>query len=183
MSQTALILVDFQKGFNDPMWGHRNNPDAEKRAEELLDYWREKEWPVYIVRHDSSVPMSPLNPANGGNELLDWAQPMPGEKLITKNVNSAFIDTELENELRAIGVTRVVLAGATSDHCVSTTARMAANLGFEVLFAEDATYTFDRKTPDGEVISAEEVHKVHVASLNGEFATVLAVQEILAEMG
>ena len=180
MTQTALILVDFQKGFADPVWGNRNNPEAEKRAEELLGYWREKKWPVYIIRHDSTVPMSPLNPITGGNELLDWAQPMPGEKLITKHVNSAFIDTALEAELRAIGVTRVALAGATSDHCVSTTARMAANLGFEVLFAEDATYTFDRKTPDGDVLPADEVHRVHLASLNGEFATVMAAQEIIA---
>lgn len=183
MTQPALLLVDFQKGFANPIWGTRNNPEAEVRAHELLDYWREKSWPIYVIRHDSIVPMSPLNPETGGNELLEWAEPKNSEILIVKHVNSAFIDTKLEKELRASGISKLVVTGATSDHCVSTTARMAANLGFEVVVVDDATFTFDRKTPEGEVIPAKTVHDVHLASLNGEFATVLTAQEVIAEVG
>ena len=102
--------------------------------------------------------------------------------MITKDVNSAFIGTDLEERLRDAEVETVAIAGLTTDHCCSTTARMAANLGFQTWVLGDAMATFARRDPDGEPISADEMHRTVLASLQDEFAevipTVVALQRL-----
>jgi nicotinamidase-related amidase len=179
----ALLLVDVQQGLDDPRWGARNNPEAEKRIADLLAAWREAGRPVIHVRHMSLVPQSPLRAEAPGNAFKVEARPLAGEPVFQKHVNSAFIGTDLEAHLRANGIDALVIAGITTDHCVSTTARMAANLGFDVTVVEDATRTFERRGPDGTLYSADLMHRVELASLNGEFATVRTTQDILADAG
>src|SRR5215467_4853986 len=131
-SRTALILVDVQKGFDDPVWGKRNNPDAEKQMLRLLSAFRERGAAVFHFQHLSQNPNSPLHPDCPGCGLKDELQPISGEPLLTKKVNSCFIGTPLEEELRKQGIESLIICGLTTDHCVSTTARMGANLGFRV---------------------------------------------------
>lgn len=68
----ALILIDIQKGFdNIEYWGEqRNNPEAEKNAAKLLEYWRENKLPIFHIKHCSSNPSSLLNETNPGNEFI-----------------------------------------------------------------------------------------------------------------
>ena len=179
MSQIALLSIDFQKGFDDPMWGVRNNPNAEENMALLLAQWRDKGLPVIHVIHCSVEKNSPLRPEFFGNECKDEVQPIQGEKILTKTVNSAFIGTGLEQQLIKDGITSLVIAGLTTDHCVSSSTRMAGNLGFEVRLVSDATATFDRRGEDGIHYSADQIHKVHLASLHGEFCTVLTSKEVL----
>ncbi|SMB97397.1 cysteine hydrolase family protein [Deinococcus hopiensis] len=181
--QTALVLIDVQQGFDAPSWGMRNNPHAEERIAELLEAWRQSRRPIWHVQHISREPNSPLRPGQDGVRFKPLAEPRPGETVIQKHVNSAFIGTDLKEQLRAAGVTSVVITGLTTDHCVSTTTRMAGNLGFRVLLPEDATATFGRTGPDGRHFWAHEIHGVHLASLNGEFATVTDTASVLAALG
>ncbi len=182
MTQTALILIDWQQGFDDlAYWGNRNNPDAEANGAKLLNHWRKIGQPVFHVKHDSTEPQSRLNPSHPGNAIKDALAPIGDEQLYGKNVNSAFIGTTLEADLRAAGINKLVLCGITTDHCVNTSTRMAGNLGFEATIAADACATFDRKLPDGRVFEAALVHDVALASLNGEFAAVKTVDEIIAD--
>ena len=142
MTNTALIVIDVQKGFDSPSWGQRNNPNAESRIAELISAWRARGMPIVHVQHCSTEPNSPLRPDQPGNEFKDIAQPEQGEKHITKTVNSAFIGTDLEQYLHDIKVSNIVIIGLTTDHCISTTTRMAGNLGFDVSpgnFAENLT--------------------------------------------
>lgn len=180
MTKAALILVDVQKGFDSPYWGVRNNPNAESNIARLLDSWRSQGLPVVHVRHMSVEPESPLRPGQEGNEFKDMATPTANEHIEEKQVNSAFIGTTLEKYLRGRGIETVVIVGLTTDHCVSTSTRMAGNLGFNTYVVADATATFNRTGFDGTQYSAEDVHAYALASLNGEFATVLLTNEVMS---
>lgn len=179
MDNAALILVDVQKGFDLPYWGVRNNPHAESNIARLLSSWRELGRPVVHVRHMSVEPESPLRPGQEGNEFKEMAVPIGKEHIEEKQVNSAFIGTTLEKYLRGHNIDTVVIVGLTTDHCVSTSTRMAGNLGFNTYVVADATATFNRTGFDGTQYSADDVHAYALASLNGEFATVLRTDEIL----
>jgi len=176
----ALILIDIQKGFqNVEYWGgQRNNLGAEKNASELLKLWRDNHLPIFHINHCSTNPSSPLNEANEGNEFNDLVKPINDEPIIKKNVNSAFIGTDLKEQLDKAAITKLVIVGLTTDHCVSTTTRMAGNLGFDTFLVSDATATFNKKGLDGQNYSAELIHETSLASLNGEFATVVTTDFI-----
>ena len=179
----ALLLIDIQQGLDDAYWGVRNNPDAEHHIAALLAAWRHKKRPVIHVQHMSQTPNSPLRPDQPGNAFKPEAAPQSGEPVFQKTVNSAFIGTTLEAHLRGHRIDTLVVVGLTTDHCVSTTTRMAANLGFTAIVVSDATATFERTGPDGEHHSAEQMHKLALASLHGEFATVRRTSEVLEEFG
>lgn len=177
--RTALIIIDVQDGFDDPQWGQRNNPDAEINIARLLADWRTKGRPVYHVQHMSTSPDSPLRPDQPGNAIKRMVAPQGAEPIIQKTVNSAFIGTDLEDRLREDGIQSVVIVGLTTNHCVSTTARMAGNLGFTTFVVDDATATYDKSGYDGTQYPAKTVHAVSLASLHGEFATIVTTDHLL----
>jgi len=177
----ALLLIDIQKGFDhlDAFGGERNNPDAEKQAGILLAHWRKQGWPLFHIRHDSIMPGSPLAAGHPGNEHKDEVKPMPGEPLVTKHVNSAFIGTDLKDQLDRSGARTVVIVGLITQHCVSTTARMAANYGYNTIVISDATAAFRTVGPGGKVYAPQTVHELSLATLHDEFATILSTHELL----
>ncbi len=182
MRKTALLVIDVQKGLDDPSLGARNNPEAESKIASLLSAWREHELPIVHVRHCSVEQRSPLRPELPGNAFKEEAQPLPGEAQFSKSVNSAFIGTGLERYLRERNIVSLVIVGLTTDHCVSASTRSAADLGFEVTLVADATAAFERKGHDGTRYSADAIHNVNLASLNGEFCTVRTTEDLLAEI-
>jgi nicotinamidase-related amidase len=183
MRHTVLLVIDVQKGLDDSTWGKRNNPNAESNIALLLAKWRKDELPIIHIRHCSVNPNSPLRPELPGNEFKKEAQPLSGEKQFSKSVNSAFIGTGLEQYLREHNISSLVIVGLTTDHCVSTSTRMAANLGFDVTLVADATATFAREGYDGTLYSADDIHNINLASLNGEFCAVRSTAEVLEDGG
>jgi nicotinamidase-related amidase len=179
--RAALLLVDVQQGMDDPSWGPRNNPNCERNVERLLAHWRERGGTVVFVRHDSVEPDSPLRPERPGNAFKPMISGEP-DLLVTKTVNSAFLGTPaLEPWLRERGIDAIVVAGIQTNMCCETTARMGGNLGFDVAFALDATHTFDLADPlNGGVIEADTLARVTAANLHGEFAQVVATEELIA---
>jgi nicotinamidase-related amidase len=178
----ALLLVDLQIGFDEPRWGRRNNPYAEDHAAALLHAWRTAGRPVVHVRHMSTDPRSPLRPGQPGNAFKRETAPADGERVVEKRVNSAFIGTSLEADLRGAGCGGLVIVGLTTNHCVSTTARMAGNLGFATWVVSDATATFDRVGPDGVRHPAERIHQIALSDLHGEFATVVDTATVIVTL-
>jgi nicotinamidase-related amidase len=178
--QPTLLLIDVQQAFDNPRWGARNNAEAEGRVAELLAAWREAGAPVIHVRHRSTEAEGLFR--DGGFEFKPEAAPKEGEAVIEKTVNNAFVGTDLERRLRTAGAHTVVVAGLTTDHCCSTTARMASDLGFDVWFLADATATHSREVPDGRRFDADTMHESALASLSGEFAEVVETAEAVSRL-
>jgi len=183
-TRTALIIVDVQLAFDE--WEargkRRNNPDAVARISDLLDAFRKARAPIFHIRHQGTKPTSSFLPGGTGFPVKDEARERDGEPVIVKQVNSAFIGTDLEQRLRAGGIGAVVICGATTNHCVETTTRMAGNLGFDTRLVRDATWTFDRVGPDGDAHAAEDIHAMTLANLNGEFARIVTSAEAIAAL-
>jgi len=180
----ALIVIDVQRGFDE--WEdagrRRNNPDALTRIADLLAAFRAKGVPIFHVRHESTQPRSSFAPDRTGYLVRDEAREREGEPVIVKRVHSAFIGTDLEARLRAAGIRTAVICGATTNHCVETTTRMAGNLGFDAWLVRDATWTFDRTGPDGDEHSAEDIHAMTLANLNDEFARIVKTADVIAAL-
>lgn len=175
----ALIVVDVQRAFHDPVWGPRSNPACEDNIAALLDAWRRRGEPIVFVRHDSVQPGSPLAPGSPGNAFQDVITGAP-DLLVTKHVNSSFLgDPPLDPWLRDRGIDRIAICGIQTNMCCETTARMGGNLGYDVRFVLDATHTFDLPAPDGTVIPADLLMRVTAANLDGEFARVVQTRDVV----
>lgn len=183
LDRLALVVVDVQQGFDDPSWGPRDNPDCDDNIAALVERWSQRRRALVYVRHDSADPGSPLHPSSPGNRLKPYLDATP-DLLVTKTVNSSFHGTpDLDAWLRDQGVDGVVVCGITTNHCCETTARVGGNLGHRVLFAIDATHTFDRAAPDGSIVSAAELARITATNLHGEFAEVVSTAHLLGRPG
>ncbi|PYQ60124.1 MAG: cysteine hydrolase [Acidobacteria bacterium] len=176
-----MLIIDVQKAIDDPSWGDdRNNPNAESNIAKLLALWRERSWPIFHIRHVSRESNSTYRPGQSGAEFKDEVLPRAGERIIEKQTNSAFIGTSLEAELRARKIADVVITGVITNNSVEATARMAGNLGFSTIVVADATATFGRRDFTGRWRTADEVHAMSLANLDGEYAKVITTDELLA---
>ncbi|KAJ5574126.1 uncharacterized protein N7459_008553 [Penicillium hispanicum] len=213
---TALLLIDNQSAFCHPTtvshWGTtRSNPLYEVNLQALLSAFRSAReasptrLDIIHIFHSSITASSPLHPRHPAQGIrpLDFAVPAAdgSEPVFWKNVNSSFIGTNLETHLRERGIRQLVVAGLTTDHCVSTTTRMAANLGVVDRFLDggpvqprsDGSYEKSVRVDQGRIIlvsdatatfgkggfDAETIHAVSVASLEGEFADVVGTEEVV----
>ncbi|KAG9013098.1 hypothetical protein FRB94_003932 [Tulasnella sp. JGI-2019a] len=194
LSQTALLLIDLQIGLisHPTYWGSpRSNLALEQNVERLLSHFRsvramDGSSPLIIhVFHHSIHPLSPLYPSSPGVKPMPALTPLEQERVFTKNVNSAFIGTNLEAYIREMQITKLFVVRMTTDQCISTSVRMAANLGVvdygnekgQIVLVGDGCATFNRGKWD-----AETVHAVNVESLRGEFCEVMSTKEALDAM-
>lgn len=175
LTESALIVIDVQQGFNDDSWGRRNNPDCEANVQSLVRAWASADLPIVLVHHDSTSPSSPLAAGSPGNTYKGFLSEVRPNVEISKTVHSAFYgQPNLEHWLNDMALTSVTVCGITTDHCCETTTRMAGDLGFDTFLILDATHTFDRQHPDGTLVTADDISRATAASLHGEFATVLS---------
>jgi nicotinamidase-related amidase len=178
-TNAALLIIDVQRAIDHPSWGRRNNPKAEEHIGRLLSAWRRSGRPVLHVRHLSREPGSTYRPGQDGCEFKPEVRPLEGERILTKHTNSAFIGTELDVLLRQARIFTLVICGVITNNSVEATARMAGNLGYETYVVSDATATFDEVDFFGQLRSAEEVHALSLANLQGEYASVVSTTEVL----
>lgn len=183
--ETALLLIDVQKGVNVlEHWGgptgRRNNPGAEAEMARLLAAWRDADLPVIYTQHDSREAASPLKLCLPTGAMIEGFEPAAGEIVIRKDVNSAFIGTDIELRMRQHGITRLVIVGFFTNFCVETSTRMAGNMGYDTYLVPDACATTNRVGPDGTDHDPETVHALSVASLHGEFCTAISTDQALA---
>ena len=184
LARAALLIIDVQKAIDADYHaavGPRNNLDAERNIARLLAAWRQSHRPIIHIRHDSTFATSAYRPGQSGNEFKKEVAPVPGERIVRKQTNSAFIGTGLENQLRQDGIETLVIAGVSTNNSVEATVRMAGNLGFQTYLVADACFTFARRDFHGRLRTADEVHSLSLANLDGEYCTVLDTDTALAE--
>jgi nicotinamidase-related amidase len=179
LTNTVLLPIDMQKGFDEPSWPKRWNDRAEDNGRAVLTAWRKAERTIVHVRHDSVMDGSTLSKAHPGNSFRPGFTPLQGEKLVSKSVNSAFIGTDLDLHLRRIAAKNIITFGISTDMCVSTTIRMGVNMGWPMILVEDACDCFELPASDGSVIPAKHMHEAHVATLRTEFCKVVTTRELL----
>jgi nicotinamidase-related amidase len=181
----ALLLIDIQKAFLDKDYpgGKRNNHDAELICGKILEKWRELDLNVIHVRHSSINPDSKLHKSKPGFEFNNFVKPKEGEIILTKKVNSAFIGTGLDEILKDLNINTLVIVGMTTNHCISTSVRMAGNLGYETYLISDSTACYNTLGIDGKDIDCEVIYESSMASLKNEFASILTSDELLNLFG
>ena len=176
----VLLLVDIQKAFLEKDYPGliRNNENAEFICGKILKKWRTLDLPIIHVRHSSTNPESKLHKSRPGFEFNDYVTPLETEMVLTKEVNSAFIGTNLENILIKSHIDTLVIVGMTTNHCISTTVRMSGNLGFDTYLISDSTACYNTKGINGEIIDCNTIYNSALASLQEEFATVIDSKEL-----
>lgn len=176
----VLLLVDFQVAFDGPTWPRRWNSNVDANAIAILAACRKARVPVIHVRHDSVEDHSTLRPGQPGNAFRPGLGPIGDEAVVSKSVNCAFIGTDLDLRLRRMCAETLLVCGISTDMCVSTTVRVGANLGWNMVVIGDACDCFDLPNPAGGIIDAETVHQTHLATLAFEFSKVVQTAELVA---
>jgi nicotinamidase-related amidase len=181
-AHSILLPIDMQQAFDGSGWPRRWNGAVDANGLAVLEAWRGRGLPVIHVRHDSVAPGSTLAPGQPGNAFRPGFGPAGDEPVVSKSVNSAFIGTDLDLRLRRLGIRQVVVFGITTDMCVSTTVRVGANLGYDMVLIEDACDCFDLPDGSGGTIPARASHQAHVATVRFEFAQVVTTRELVTTL-
>ncbi|MEL6948461.1 MAG: cysteine hydrolase family protein [Pseudomonadota bacterium] len=182
---TGLMLIDVQKGVNVlDHWGgptgRRNNPDCDVNMLKLMAAFRAAGLPIFFTRHNSREEASPLKLSLPTGDMIEGFEPQYGDVVVVKDVNSAFVGTDMELRLREHGVHRIVIAGYFTNFCVETSTRMAGNMGYDTYLAHDACATTNRVGLDGTDYDPDLVHNMAIASLHGEFCTAVDTDDLVA---
>ena len=177
----ALLVIDVQMALahEDASGTERSCHEAEKNIASLLEKFRTSGDTVVHIHHHGTNPDDPFHPDAPGSVVQPVAVPKEDESVVIKTGSSGFVGTPLQRVLQESGIDQVILCGATANHCVESTARSAADLGFQPVYAADAVWTYGITGPDGVAHSAELIHSVSMATLEGEIAAVKSTQDIL----
>lgn len=180
---TALLIIDIQ---NDYFPGGKHELveplAAAQRAYMLLQCFRESGGRHVHIQHISREPDADFFlPGDRGTDIHDSVAHFEGEPIVYKHHPNSFLETNLLDLLKAWGIERLIITGMMTHMCVDATARAAADLGFQVIVAEDACATRDL-THGGAVIPADHVHKAFLAALRS-YGQVMKSADILARLG
>ncbi len=180
--KTALLIIDIQNDYFPGGKMELAGPlEAAKHAYDLLVCFRDHGQPHVHIQHISNRPGATFFlPGTRGTDIHDSVAHFEGEPLVQKHFPNSFRETNLLDLLKRWGTERVVITGMMTHMCVDATARAAADLGFQVIVAEDACATRDL-TYGETVIPASLVHKAFLASLKS-YGQVLPTEQVLAHL-
>lgn len=189
---TALLIIDVQESFRRrPLWQAVSNPDIVDDVALLARAAREAGDLVVWVLHSEPGSGTVFDPAGGYVRLIEPLAELDGEPVLIKTSRNAFTTTRLQQLLTERGITKLTISGIQTEQCCETTARLAADLGYEVTFVTDATATFPiphRDAPadrsvgeilaDPRTLPCEAVIERTEYALAGRFATLRTVAEL-----
>lgn len=172
LTDSALVLIDFQHTYRTGMMKLTGVEEALLEAKKLLQIARANKVPVFHIQHDSGEG-SPYDIRAAIGAISDEVAPIEGESVITKHYPNAFVGTDLDAQLKARGITKLVLAGFMTHMCVNSTAHGGFNLGYAATIVASATATRPLQAANGKVLTAEQVHDGALASSRDLYATIV----------
>ncbi|GAA3439829.1 cysteine hydrolase family protein [Kutzneria kofuensis] len=176
----ALLVIDVQESFRQrENWQRVSAPDIVAKTEELVGIARGAGDLVVWVLHTEPGSDTTFDPASGHVRLMDGLEPEPGEPVLTKTSRNAFTTTNLQQVLTERGIRELVICGIQTEQCCETTARVGADLGFDVTYVTEATATFPipHRSGVGE-LGVEEIIERTEYALAGRFATISTIAEL-----
>ena len=177
--RTPLVILDVQDTIDQPVWNNKSNPDYLNVIQRLLAHWRKNGWPVLYIKHDESVSTSSYYIHGLWNSIKKDIAPIPGEIIVSKQQNCAFIGTELDMILRGMQVNHLVLTGVVIHNSMDATIRAGKALGYSIILPSDATTAVPVAGPNGKSWDAVTVHDLTLAILDGEYAEVMTSDEVI----
>nr|WP_298415316.1 cysteine hydrolase family protein [uncultured Halomonas sp.] len=179
LKDSALILIDCQNTYREGVLQLTGVEDALQEAKKLLDQARKIDVPIIHVRHDAGKG-SPFDINADIGAIADIVAPQEGELIVTKNYPNSFFQTNLDEHLKPLGVTNLVLTGFMTHMCVLATAQGGFNLGYAPTVVANTTASRPLETAGGKQLSAEEVHDAALASIKDLYAVVIESAEELS---
>ena len=176
-----LVVIDVQQAIDSYEPSERNNPQAEVKIAQLLDHWRRRKLPIIHIRHSSKFKDSPYHRLSDGFSFKEQATPIPGEIVITKSENCAFINTDLERYITDIGATELVICGVLVNNSIDATVRVASGLGYSVYLPLDATAAYGITALNGKAYSAEDVYWMYLSNLDQEYCKVTTTNHLTSQ--
>ncbi|MGM0544010.1 MAG: cysteine hydrolase family protein [Pseudomonadota bacterium] len=172
LSESALVLIDCQNTYREGVMQLEGVEDALLEAQKLLEKARQAGIPVIHIQHDTGEG-TPYDIKAPIGQIADIVKPMNDEPVITKQFPNAFVQTDLEAQLKQMGCKKLVLGGFMTHMCVNSTAHGAFNLGFDVTVVASATATRALQADNGKALSAQAVHEGALASTRDLYAAVV----------
>ncbi len=172
LSESALIMIDCQNTYREGIMKLEGVENALEEGKKLLERARALGIPIFHIRHDAG-PGSPYDINDHIGAIADVVAPIEGEPVITKNFPNSFVQTDLDEQLKAKGVKNIILAGFMTHMCVNSTAHGGFNLGYTPTVVASATATRPLQAANGKVLSAQEVHDGALASTRDLYAAVV----------
>ncbi|MBS4535708.1 isochorismatase family protein [Clostridium sp. D2Q-14] len=179
MKNSALLIIDVQKGLDDKQYGKRKNPNAEENILKLLKKWREEKLLVIFTKYYSKRKGSPLEKTNSNSKIKDIVKSLDNEKIVKKMTNSTFINTELHKILQSHNIMELVIVGLTTENCVSPTARNGKDLGYSIYIVSDATAAFKKVNLRSKMVNANLIHEIELICFNNEVGNILLTKVII----
>ena len=166
-----LLVVDTQKAIiNDKLYQFALFKSC---VIELIKTARSNKIEVIFVRHDDGI-SNELTKGNDGFEIYDEFQPLNGELIFDKNVNSAFKDTGLLEYLRQKEENTIIIVGLQTDYCIDATIKSGFEHGFKMIVPANANSTVNNQYMTAE----QNYHYYNEFMWNDRYAKCISINKV-----
>jgi nicotinamidase-related amidase len=172
LAESTLIMIDCQNTYTRGVMELDGVRSALDEAAALLDRARAAGIPIIHIQH-SDGPGSLYDIDGESGAIVDRVAPREGEPVVVKNYPNSFVQTDLEDRLKAVDASNLVLAGFMTHMCVNSTARAAFNLGYAPTVVAAATATRALPGLGGDAVPAAVMQTASLAAMADLFAVVV----------
>ncbi|KAH8660970.1 isochorismatase hydrolase-like protein [Tricladium varicosporioides] len=170
---SVLVIIDAQNEYAEGQLKTENVASTRKAISSLLEKYRAASSPLVHIVHQTPAGAPVFTPDTDLAKEFSELTPKGSEKVIGKQFPGSFTGTDLDEYLKSTGRNKIVLTGYMAHVCVSTTARQAAEKGYDIVIAEGAVG--DRDIPG---VKAEDLVRTTLAELGDAFGTVVNADNI-----